>query len=1567
MSKEKNINELSSKEKLALLKQKLSEKANKENVVYPLSYGQKALYFLYLSTPESAAYNVAFTCRIVSNPDINALKKSFQRLLNRDESLRTTYYIRDGIPVQEVHGFSEINFEHTDCTGFSEAELKNKITDIYKIPFDLENGPVFRVYLFEAGKNNFILMMKMHHICSDGWSIGIMLNELKQLYEDEINGTHSSFQPLTHTYHDYVSYNQELAESSEGEKIWTYWRNELSGELPVLNMPTDYPRPSVQTMAGLTEHFLLDNKLTDRLKKLAQSEGTTLFVVLMTAYQILLHRYSEQHDIIVGTPTAGRSKTEFSNIIGYFINPVVIRGIFSGDMTFSEFLKQIKGKVLGAITNQEYPFQLIVEKLLKSRDPSRSPVFQAFFGLQKVPKGKDIQELIVPGNEGVRINWSSLVLESYEIPQQEGQFDLMLELFEGENIFPGLIKYNSNIFSKERIRRMCIHFRTLLESIADNPGKNISRLEIMSDEEKKIILEDWNSTYTDYNNSLLLEEMISRQSDLTPENIAVEFEDRKLTYRELEKITNQLGNLLVKSGVTNDSLVGIFIERSFEMITGLLGILKAGGAYVPIDPSYPQERIDYMIKDSGVKIILSTDSVSKMITGKTDKIILLDRDKDLISKESSDFPIRTSGPDSLAYMIYTSGSTGKPKGAMNTQKAIINRLLWMKDYLRINPEDKIFQKTSFSFDVSVWEFFLPLISGATLVFAKPDGQKDTQYLIEEIQNKSITVMHFVPSMLQVFLEDINTGNCSSLKKVICSGEELTVAHQNLFFSKFENTELYNLYGPTEAAVDVTYWKCNPQSSLNVVPIGKPVANTQIYILDQNLNPVPAGIPGELHIGGIQVARGYHNKLELTSEKFIPDPFIKNAGSKLYKTGDLVRFQYDGNIEYLGRIDNQIKIRGFRIELGEIEFILNSLEEVRESIVIAREVRQGDKRLAAFVVLQKDKKITSNEIRNILKEKLPEYMVPSQIIFLDEIPLSQNGKADRKALLTYDFTRDELQSEFLNATNPIEEILVNIWKEILSLDKVGINDNFFELGGDSILSIQIISKASQKNIKITPKQIFQYQTIAELASAAEITGSNLIKAEDATGNVILTPAQSWFFDSKDNGFSHFNHSVLLKVPSDIDESILEKASEEIFRHHDSLRARFVKNNTEWEQTIEEYRNEKIFDTEDLTGNDSSGQNEKMKISINNLHKSFDLKKGPLIRIRLYRTGTNEDRILIIIHHLCVDGISWRIILEDFYNAYNQLRSKRKTELPLKTTSLKEWSLNLKKYADSEKLKEELGYWLETVSAKTIPVNRDFSSDASSNRAGTAETVNLKIDSDRTESILQEIPKVYNTKINDILLTALILAYYKWTNGNKLLIDLEGHGREDLFENVNTSSTTGWFTAIFPVLLNTGNPDDIGDTLKSVKEDLRRIPENGIGFGILKYLCDDESVRNKIKSLPKPEIIFNYLGQFSERITPESDWKLGSKYLIIDQESSALRKHLIEINSYISEGSLKMEFVYSNKIHNKVTIEQLAKYYEDTLSSVIQHCKSPDAGGYTPSDFSEAGLDQQELDNLFANLN
>jgi len=1071
------LTDLSPQEKRALLTQLLRQKTSQATSLHPLSYGQQALWFLYQSAPESAAYNFALTTRIRSSVDIPALQRTFQSLIDRHSSLRTTFKTINANPVQEVHKYQEVCFEQTDASTWTWDELNKQVVKAYQCPFDLEQGPVFRVNLFTRSAQEHILLLTIHHIVFDGWSLWIFLDELRVLYPAEKSGTQVFLPSLNLTYADYVRKQTEMLTGPVGEKLWAYWQQQLSEELPVLNLPTDYPRPPVQTHQGDSHHFKLTEELTKGLKEMAQAKGITLYMLLLATFQVLLHRYTGQEDILVGSLTTGRNQTEFARVMGYFVNPIVLREDLSGNPTFEAFLSRVRQTVLAALEHQDYPFPLLVEKLQPNRDPSRSPLFQTLFALQL----KDTIALLTPGKTGTQKEWGDFKLEFFEIEQQEGQFDLSLEMVEAKESILGVFKYNTDLFDVATIARMTGHLQTLLKGIIADPGQRLSDLPILTEAEQHQILVEWNDTDVTFPLDRCIHELFEAQVEQTPDAVALVFEDQQLIYREVNQKANQLAHYLRSLGVGPEVPVGICAERSFEMVIGLLGILKAGGAYVPMDPEYPKDRLAFMLEDSQVLMLLTQEKLITELPEQKAHVLCLDRDWETIARERSDNPVSDVTADNLMYVIYTSGSTGKPKGAMNIHRALCNRLLWMQDAYQLTEVDRVLQKTPFSFDVSGWEFFWPLIIGTCLVIAKPGGHKDSAYLVKLICEQNITTMHFVPSMLQVFLEEPEVEQCTGLRQVICSGEALSYDLQKRFFDLL-GAELHNLYGPTEAAIDVTFWHCTRKSQRKTIPIGHPITNTQIYILDRYLQPVPIGVPGELHIGGVNLARGYLNRPELTQEKFITNPFSDDPQSRLYKTGDLARYLPDGNIEFLGRIDHQIKIRGFRVELEEIEAILAEHAAVREVVVIAREDQLGNKRLVAYVVSSDPAKaVTTNELRNFLKEKLPDYMIPSTFVTLEAFPLTPNGKVDRRALPAPEGLRPKLETNYVMPRSETERIIAVMWQETLQVDKVGIHDNFFELGGHSILAIQIYHKLQEHfEQELSLIDLFQYPTIHALA-------------------------------------------------------------------------------------------------------------------------------------------------------------------------------------------------------------------------------------------------------------------------------------------------------------------------------------------------------------------------------------------------------------------------------------------------------------------------------------------------------
>lgn len=1086
------IADLSPQKKRELLTQLLREKASKVTSLHPLSHGQQALWFLYRIAPESASYNIALTFRIHSKLNITALKMTFQAILDRHAILRATFSTQNtGEPVQEISGYKDICFKQIDSSSWDQDTLNRNVVKAYKRPFDLERGPVLRVSLFTCSAKNHILLLSMHHIAGDSWSLIIMMEELRVLYPAKTSGTRVSLPPLNLLYTDYVRKQTEMLESPAGDRLWAYWRQQLAGDLPVINLPTDYPRPPVQTYHGASYYFELTTELSQKLKELARVEGVTLYMFLLAAFLVLLYRYTGQEDILVGSPAAGRNWTEFAGVVGYFVNQIVLRADLSGNPSFKSFLSRVRKTVLAALEHQDYPFSLIVKRLHLNRESSRSPLSQVAFTLRKFKQFEKVVEMLMADKAGVHINWGGLELESFKLAQQEGLFDLTLEIVKKGESFFGIFKYQTDLFKASTIARLAGHFQILLESIVLDPVQNISQLSLFTKSERQKLLLTWNDTQMKYPRKLCIHELFEAQVQRTPAARAIVFETQQLSYHELNNRANKLANYLHDKGVGPEVLVGIYVERSLEMVIGILGVLKAGGAYVPMDPGYPVKRIAFMLDDARVPVLLTQKRLLENLPECKARVICLDSDWKKIVKYSAENPDYKVAPVNLAYVIYTSGSTGRPKGVQIQHNSVVNFLYSMCKQPGITKEDICLSVTTLSFDIAVLEIFLPLMVGAGIILVNRKTVSNGRQLLEKLVNSDATIMQATPSTWELLLEAGWEG--SDGLKILCGGEPLSRVLANQLIER--SASLWNLYGPTETTIWSTIHKV--ESGNGSVSIGCPIANTQVYLLDAHLQPVPPGVAGELYIGGNGLARGYLNRPNLTAKKFIPDPFRDKPGARLYKTGDLARYLPEGTIQFLGRIDHQVKIRGFRIELGEIETVLNQHPSVQKNLVVVHGEESRERRLVAYIVPayksvsgeKQQPQISINELMDFLKKQLPGYMVPSVFMFLDAIPLTPNGKVNRQALPVPGMTRPVMDAAFVEPRNQTEKLLAEIWAKVLSIDKVGIHDNFFDLGGASIQTLKVVNQANNAGLQLSPELIFKHQTIAELAKIANPSAQN----------------------------------------------------------------------------------------------------------------------------------------------------------------------------------------------------------------------------------------------------------------------------------------------------------------------------------------------------------------------------------------------------------------------------------------------------------------------------------------------
>ena len=1555
--------------------------AKLETNLHPLSHGQQALWFLAQMAPESSAYNVASAVRIKTGLDATALHRAFQLLVNRHPALRTTFAAgAQGEPAQRIHEQMPVCFLLEDATGWSEASLKERLSAESHLPFDLASGPLLRVLLFQAEGGEAVLLLVAHHIIVDLWSMGVLMQELGELYLAETKGATPSLAPPATGYTDYIYRQRELLEGEAGERLWAFWEKELAGAATALAIRTDKPRPAVQTYRGASEPLRLDIQLTGQLKNLCRSHHVTLYTLLLAAFQTLLYRYTGQKDLLVGSPTSGRDSAGFAQTVGYFVNPVVLRARPSGDISFVEFLDEARRTALDAFAHQEYPFDLLVKRLQTERDPSRSPLFQVMFALNQARLLKDEGlAAFALGEEGARMELGGLRMEAVRMEQRVAQFDLALTVAETGDEMAASLEYNSDLFEAATIRRMLGHFRTLLESIVRDPAQTLARLDVLTPDELRQLLVEWNEPHqqseldrqSELAPVLQVHQMFERQAARTPEKVAVVYENQRLSYGELNARANCLAHYLRARGVGADMPVAICLERSSELVVALLGVLKAGGAYVPLDPTYPSQRLAFMLKDVQAPVLLTQQSlVERLPVHDAGRVICLDLERDEIGLQRSDNPVIQTFTDQLAYIIFTSGSTGQPKGVMVSHRSLTEGYNAWKETYQLDAVRSILQTVSFSFDVFTEDVVRALCTGAKLVMCPKEILFAPDKLYGLMLREDVDFADLVPALLRALLQYLDeTGQRLDLMRAIVSGADTLYVedYRKLWQVCGSHTRILNSYGITEATIDNTSFE-NPVAAAlpsdGIVPIGRPFANLKIYLLDDWLQPVPVGVAGQLHIGGNCLARGYLNSPHLTAERFIPDPFAREPGARIYRSGDLARYLPDGNIEFLGRNDYQVKVRGYRVELGEIEAALRRHTEVREAVVTVHSDGRGHQGLVAYVVCRSEPAPTAREFRDFLKERLSEQMLPSAFVLLDALPLTPNGKVDRRALPEPSPSRLEAEHGFTAPRTSIEKILADIWATLLKLESVGVHDNFFESGGDSILSIQLVARAKQAGVNLTPGQIFEHPTIEKLAAIASSSTPTQPIAEQGslTGAVKLTPIQRWFFEQNFRVPGHWNMALMLEAKERLDPSLLEKALAHVVAHHDALRLRFVKEEDGWRQMFAAEREAHPFvSVHDLNGLQLTDRGAARARMAAEIQSELDLASGPLVRAALFDEGERHpQQLLLVIHHLVIDAVSWGILLEDFERSYRQLQQEQAVELPQKTTSFKSWAEQLELFTQSDALTEELKYWTNILSshiADSLPTDA-----TGENTEGSARTHTVTLTAAETHALLQDVPEIYHTRINDLLLTALAEAFQRLTKKETLLVELEGHGREELFAGVDLSRTVGWFTSAFPVLLNLEGAAAPGAALKTIKEQLRKIPRQGIGYGLLRYMSEQSEAVSDLRALPQAEVSFNYLGQLDRLWQDSMLFRPSRETVKPTRHPEARRSHLLEIDASIINQELKIEWTFSHQVHQEETIAKLAGDYLAALRELIAHCLSTEAGGHTPSDFPFAKLDQRQLDAL-----
>ncbi|HEV2148046.1 MAG TPA: amino acid adenylation domain-containing protein, partial [Longimicrobiaceae bacterium] len=1879
----------------------------------PLSFAQQRLWFLQQLHPGDTSYNLGGALRLTGVLDVAALEGALAGVVRRHEALRTRILTTAaGEGVQVVDPPAPVPLPLDDLAPLPEAERRDearrRIAAAARQPFDLERGPMFRVRLLRLDRHEHVLAWTVHHVVSDAWSSGVLAREVSALYAAAAEGAAPELPELPVQYADYAAWQREHLSGEVLEAQLAHWRRELEGAPAALLLPTDRPRRPAAGFTGASESMVLPPALADRLARLAREEGATPFMALLAAWAALLARYAGEEDVVVGTPTAGRTRPELEGLIGFFVNTLAIRVDLSRDPGFRALLGRVRGTALGAFEHQELPFERLVDELGTERDLGRHPVFQVMFALQNAPEGA--------------LRLAGLTLAPLETGAAATPFELSLALREGPDGILAELLYAADLFEAATAQRMLGHYRALLERAAAEPDSPVAVLPLLAPAEREQLLEEWNGVPAPDAAGLSVVEMVWAQAARAPGATAVVLGERSLSYAELVGRADRLARRLRRWGAGPENRVAVLLDRSLELPVALLGTLRAGAAYVPVDPALPPERVSFLLEDTAAAAVITRADLRARLPETGAPVLHLEEGAEGGGDAA---PLPAVDPASLAYVIHTSGSTGTPKGAMVEHRALAAFALAMGARLGLGPGDRMLQFAALGFDVVVEELFPAWTHGAAVVLHEADLLDAPEELLRVVERRGVTGLELPTAYWHEWVRALALAGerlPAHVRFVIIGGER--VSPERLAEWARLGVPLVHVYGLTETTVTTTTLDLpagDDGSAWSSLPIGRPVPGARVYLLDPHLDPVPVGVPGELCVGGAGVGRGYLGRPSLTAGRWVPDPFAAEAGARMYRTGDLARWLADGTIEFLGRTDHQVKVRGFRVEPGEVEAALLARPEVREAVVAARPAPGGGARLVGWlvpaegyspapdalvrrpvrpelwpshgeypvyddllyramaedgrrnaayrealaevapgavvldvgtggeavlarlaveagarrvyaveameasfrqarervrelgledriVVLHGDaatvevpepvdvcvsellgcvgssegavaaldsvrrwlkpegamvprrcvtriaaarlpdelhaapaleelgghyagevfgvvghrfdlrlcvrnlpadhllspsapfeeldfarpggdewehevelavarggrldgfvawiqlyagerlgvdaleqesawlpmffpafypgvevragdtlrvrcqsrlsddgvhpdyrvsgvlhrpgrgdvpfahhsvhhgpaaypsplhrevfggegartrpaeaaERVGWGELRAALGEVLPGHMVPDALVALESLPLTRHGKLDRRAL------PDPEPSAAAGAYRAPEDAtgatLAGIWATVLGLERVGADDNFFALGGDSILSIQVVARARAAGVRITPRQIFEHPTVAALARAArESAPAARGEGGSAVGEAPLTPVQRWFFEQEIPDRHHWNVAALLEPRERLDAAVLEGAVAALLEHHDALRARFAPAGEGWRQEIAAAADGVPVVRLDLAGLPEAEQGGALERAAAELQAALRLERGPLLRAALFERGEGRtQRVLLVVHHLVMDGVSWRVLMEDLEAACDALSRGVRPALPPRTTSWRHWAERLAAHADAPEVRAQAGFWTAAVRDLPPPLPLDFR--RGPNLEGTVESVAVSLDPEETRALLQEVPPVYRTRVDEVLLAALARAFASWTGDARLRVELEGHGREELFPDVDLSRTVGWFTTQYPVLLDLRGAPGEGDALRAVKEQLRAVPGRGIGYGLLRYLSSDPELRAALGAARPPEVAFNYLGQFRDAAAGDGLFARAAEPTGPQSSPRTPRTHALTVGALVADDRLRAWFSYSPDLHERGTVEAVAGRFAAELRGVIEHCRAPGAGGYTPSDFTAVRLDQRSLDKI-----
>ena len=1483
----------------------------------PLSFAQQRMWFMDQLQPGNPAYNRSTHIHLRGALNIAVFDNSLNEIVRRHEILRTSFLATDGQPVQAVASSLTLSLPVIDLGSLpaheQQAEVSRIVTEDAQHSFDLSRVPLLKVQLVRLGETEHLLVLTLHHIVFDGWSAGILMRELSTLYKALSAGEQPTLPELPIQFADFARWQRRRMQGGVLDAQLAHWKTKLSGQLPLLELSTDRARPPAQTFRGARQHLSLPANVSASLKSLSQREGATLFMTLLAAFQALLHRYTGGEDIIVGVPIAGRNRLEVENLIGIFINTLALRTDLSGNPSFRQLLGRVRTTALEAYAHQELPFERLVEELQPVRDLSRTPVFQVLFQLRNLPDER------VDANEDLR-------MAEADFDSGSAKLDLALDIVNKPEGLSCVAEYNTDLFDAASIARLLNHYENLLRGLLDNPNARLSELPLLTEVERKQLLLDWNETHADYPQHATVQSLFEAQVESSPDAIALIFKDEQLTYAELNAKSNRLAHHLIVLGVGPEVLVGICAERSMEMIVGLLGILKAAGAWVPLDPDYPKERLSFMLEDAQVAAVVTQKHLEGRLPQHRARRVYIDT----LDCETYPDTDAIAQPHHLAYVIYTSGSTGRPKGVMIEHRCLVNYIEAAARLYRLQPEDRILQFASISFDVSVREIFMSLTSGATLVLC-PDPRMDAERFFSSCRGWRITLLSLPTAYWHGLANAIDSEGLQveqSLRLISAGGEKMLADRLAVWRRAAPHLRLINSYGPTETTVSATAWEAPHDCDMPApIPIGRPLANTTVYILDLYLNPVPIGVPGEIHIGGAGLARGYLNRPELTTQKFIRNPFSDDPEARLYKTGDLARYLGDGNIEFIGRIDTQVKIRGFRIELGEIEAVLMQHRAVGEAVVIATDTARGDKRLVAYVVKHED--ASPSELHGFLKDKLPEYMLPSAIVVLDRLPISPNGKLDRQALPAPEYRSEEA---FVAPQTPTEETLAAIWAQVLKLDQIGIHDNFFDLGGHSLLATQVISRVRAAfDIDLPLHALFEGPTIRDLAVAI-ISHANprkhAIRRLPRTGAEQIFPlslAQQrlWFIQQLEPGSGTYNITKALRLRGALDVSALTQSLNEIIRRHESLRTAFSDDGEKQLVQPTVTLEVPLSDLSELAFGDRKARIG--RLAADHATQPFDLSRAPLLRAQLIRFNDDDHVLFLSMHHIVSDGTSLGLLyreLSELYRAYRSGQPAQLQELPVQYADFASWQ---RRYLDGGAMSKQLAYWKKQLGGKLPPLELPLDRPRPAMQRYEGGKYVMSLPENLVEAV-KELSRGENVTLFTTFLAAFQLLLYRLSGQEDILIGAPIAGRN----RIETEPLIGFFIGTLVIRGDlSGNPSFKELIQRTRKTALEAYENQDVPF---EKLVEELQPERNLSRNPIFDVLINYITR--DQIEPLRLDDVAIESLMIEER---LAKFSMTLYIRADDHGLELDLSYQTALFSSERIACVLEQYRQVLEQI---CTAPE---------------------------